>query len=394
MGGAFSHARDLSQHMSQQSIAEMAHRAADEWGGIPSTFGPWSVETRTCAAKQIHSGDKCHGNAHELWPSPQSWNATDAPVTVWIAFEKVGSQQLLGAFGQRASYFHKPLRYTCGREAELIESPLCCEHCDVAPCACVHVPPGSVVQDNAYGLCELMPQRPCRYLVVLREPLARMVSSYNYYCASCADGNAFCPRDSLPCPNMTLLDFAHGMLRHPRADAFPPMYVTQLGLTSGQQFSNVAAVRDRERHDQLTMARARLSHGRMAVFTLETLGREAHLRRFVRHFEPSAADAIRCDWGRCFRGDVPPAYPNVVLPWYSSVRELSPRGNEPERSLNRQGTHRGSRAEMARIRHMSSLSEAERANLTRLLWPDVVLYRQVDRRAREEAAGDAEDRLR
>ena len=54
-----------------------------------------------------------------------------------------------------------------------------CQHSDV------------VIGPALYGTCSLF-RRPCRYFTVIREPVDRLVSSYNYFCLSCKDGK-LCP---------------------------------------------------------------------------------------------------------------------------------------------------------------------------------------------------------
>lgn len=69
-----------------------------------------------------------------------------------------------------------------------------------------------IVHDRGYGFChEPTTRRPCRYVTVLREPLGRLLSAFNYFCASCMDGNFLCHEHGYPgftCPNMTLRAFA------------------------------------------------------------------------------------------------------------------------------------------------------------------------------------------
>ena len=59
--------------------------------------------------------------------------------------------------------------------------------------------------------------RPCHYFTILREPVARLVSAYNYFCLSCSEDGKFChalprntsaPHFNAVCPNMPFLEFA------------------------------------------------------------------------------------------------------------------------------------------------------------------------------------------
>ena len=82
-----------------------------------------------------------------------------------------------------------------------------------------------------WGSCSHL-QRPCRYFLVLREPISRLISEYNYFCLGCSEAGKMCNRNKdlqrrnhyvIPystCPDMPFLDWA-------RARANP--YVRQFG---------------------------------------------------------------------------------------------------------------------------------------------------------------------
>jgi len=70
-----------------------------------------------------------------------------------------------------------------------------------------------VVIGAQYGDCILF-RRPCRYFTVLREPVDRLVSSYNYFCLSCSEQGKFCWRNvqaeqlwNASCPSMSFLHY-------------------------------------------------------------------------------------------------------------------------------------------------------------------------------------------
>ena len=77
----------------------------------------------------------------------------------------------------------------------------------------------ATLAQGKYGLCNLMwargLSRRCTYFTLLREPLARLKSSYDYFCKSCAEGSRYCKnpllagRSGVACPKMSLLDFAY-----------------------------------------------------------------------------------------------------------------------------------------------------------------------------------------
>ena len=70
-----------------------------------------------------------------------------------------------------------------------------------------------------YGLCNALwgqlPDKPCTYFTLLRHPVARLKSAYDYFCKSCAEGGRYCrnslleSRSGLRCPYMSLVDFAY-----------------------------------------------------------------------------------------------------------------------------------------------------------------------------------------
>lgn len=76
----------------------------------------------------------------------------------------------------------------------------------------------SLIQGK-YGMCNMLwqqlPYKPCTYFTLLRDPVARLKSSYDYFCRSCAEQGRYCKnslmesRSGLRCPNMSLVDFAY-----------------------------------------------------------------------------------------------------------------------------------------------------------------------------------------
>ena len=72
---------------------------------------------------------------------------------------------------------------------------------------------------SKYGLCDVLwlqrPSKPCTYFTLLRHPVARLKSSYEYFCKGCREHERYCShrllmsRSGLRCPNMSLIDFAY-----------------------------------------------------------------------------------------------------------------------------------------------------------------------------------------
>ena len=80
---------------------------------------------------------------------------------------------------------------------------------------CAAMPDNAVVQ-TVYGFCQILTSttgRPCDYITVLREPVARMVSSHQYNCKACAEKGRWCPRRHQP---KTQLRLAEANARLPR----------------------------------------------------------------------------------------------------------------------------------------------------------------------------------
>ena len=139
-------------------------------------------------------------------------------LVAWISFAKVGSTTL--------RYHLRARALARGWPTWPKPQNICVENFDhrVQPARlrCQALPDGYILSTPAYGYCELLRHRPCRYLTLLREPIARMMSAYEYYCRSCAEGTCKLPADhatdsihgvagngSWPrrCPNLSLLEY-------------------------------------------------------------------------------------------------------------------------------------------------------------------------------------------
>mmetsp|Transcript_991 Transcript_991/g.2491 ORF Transcript_991/g.2491 Transcript_991/m.2491 type:complete len:357 (-) Transcript_991:188-1258(-) len=103
--------------------------------------------------------------------------------------------------------------------------------CDYEPChtlegppRCNYQPPGAVIQARDYGYCDQMhamatdniSTRPCRYFTIMREPISRLVSEYNYFCLACKEFDRFCQHQrggggrqmTNICPNISIVEWA------------------------------------------------------------------------------------------------------------------------------------------------------------------------------------------
>jgi hypothetical protein len=150
---------------------------------------------------------------------------------------------------------------------------------------CSDAPDGYVVQTN-YGYCDAV-HRPCRYVTILREPISRLVSAYNYFCLACSEGGSQCveggtrarlveanaevPRDAqglpltppqLSCPNMSLVDYAS-------REGWGNYYVRRLSATRDASFAFNAD--SRMGPAELATAMERLRRPNMLVLFTEEL---------------------------------------------------------------------------------------------------------------------------
>ena len=115
-------------------------------------------------------------------------SSQDDDLLVYISIDKAGSSSIRNLLSRRANTRLEPvaeyrssltgqcpppvLKYTNLCEAALLRGTW--------PDACWHVNRGAVVVDSRLGFCSQGHGRACKYLLVLREPVARLVSSYNY----------------------------------------------------------------------------------------------------------------------------------------------------------------------------------------------------------------------
>lgn len=142
-------------------------------------------------------------------------------MVAWISFGKVGSSTMRVVFKRRAveKGWQKwvPGRGWVGRDFYISPDDLLichakmrtgfafnsigqachdatlCPNISMAP-LCADAPDGYVVQTD-FGYCDAIGStvgRPCRYFTILREPIARAISAYNYFCLACAEDGRQC----------------------------------------------------------------------------------------------------------------------------------------------------------------------------------------------------------
>ena len=130
-------------------------------------------------------------------------------VIAYVSFGKTGSSSMRQLLQERvrahcweqlpgpASHLgHRRLDQPCAGTLCTCNGPCVRE----SPLKCAEAPAGYVVAANyGYGWCEArraqMGRTDCRYVTVLREPVARLTSDCNYFCLSCAEGGRRCVRD-------------------------------------------------------------------------------------------------------------------------------------------------------------------------------------------------------
>mmetsp|Transcript_24392 Transcript_24392/g.70372 ORF Transcript_24392/g.70372 Transcript_24392/m.70372 type:complete len:328 (+) Transcript_24392:64-1047(+) len=132
-------------------------------------------------------------------------------VVAWVNFGKTGSSSLAHVLAQR----HKEhgwakdrfsVRGLCRAKREQL-------HWKTRKLPHCHKQPDGAVIATDFGYCDLLRStRECRYMTVLREPIARMISSYNYFCLRCSEGGKACAKAQGPgavtCPKMSIVQFA------------------------------------------------------------------------------------------------------------------------------------------------------------------------------------------
>jgi hypothetical protein len=181
---------------------------------------------------------------------PDEWQAKSVgPLVVFIMYEKVGSNSLRHSLEQIAAGRldnSRRLAYYCKiQNGEFLNSssPLCNQHGLPTGC-CAGAPSGTIVIDNRYGFCSHVHGRPCSYVTVLREPIARYLSAYNYMCVACADNNANCPAEPRPdsiCPRLNVTSFIEHHVQKPRAGVPSYIYAFGRGTSPGERLPTALA---------------------------------------------------------------------------------------------------------------------------------------------------------
>ncbi len=144
---------------------------------------PWNEEPPSCTLViqdlKLERVCKC-STPHfiDRW-RPANDNAT---LTVYVPIDKSGSTTVRGAL-LRSRAWGLCLLGRPGTRAQ--GDPVC---------------RGDAIAIGSYGDCRAVAPRKCQYFTVLRDPVARRVSEYDWFCRACKEGNKYCGRLVKACP--------------------------------------------------------------------------------------------------------------------------------------------------------------------------------------------------
>jgi len=115
---------------------------------------------------------------------PHSDGAPRLPVFVFVHVGKTASSTFRRVLDS-IDTAHPEAHFLCQADPEQeILAPEMLPRCD---------PSAEVVVGAEFGACSILrKERPCSYIVLLREPIDRLISEYNYMCRDCRDKAKFC----------------------------------------------------------------------------------------------------------------------------------------------------------------------------------------------------------
>ena len=138
---------------------------------------PWNEEPPSCTLViqdlKLERVCKCSApHFIDRW-RPANDNAT---LTVYVPIDKSGSTTVRGALLRSRAWGLCIL----GRPGTRAQGDPVCR--------------GDAIAIGSYGDCRAVAPRKCQYFTVLRDPVARRVSEYDWFCRACKEGNKYCGR--------------------------------------------------------------------------------------------------------------------------------------------------------------------------------------------------------
>ena len=227
--------------------------------------------------------------------------------------------------------------------------------------------------DEQFGFCSEEHGRACEYIAVLREPISRMISSYNYFCVACMEGR-HCPNEDersihgYTCPAMSLVDYARAQgttYAKLSSKSVGPLDIKDQHRTISSDHSTLNVMRHDARYDDVM---EHLLSNQTRAIPLQHLHEEMVSGRL--------ADAL---------GD--PRWPSE---WRKINRNaLTDILSLPATALLDRGAFRGHAPDpKARVRSEHSVTAAERRELEQILALDITLYKAVLHKWEHPAAVD------
>jgi hypothetical protein len=311
----------------------------------------------------------CVGRVHnETWQLPKL-RPKMPPIRVFITFEKCASNTLYQAFAARARRLQLPtLSVTCEVNAQsrlrrhYHESTWCYNDKMPPGCCASEGARGMLVHDRRVGFCESGLLKGshggCAYLTVLREPLSRAVSAYNFFCVRCMEGWCSGGRQG-KCPNQSLVQFAR-QFRDSHG------YAPALGH-QGLEGHSSGAHGHRGRRAVLQLAQARLAQ--MYTLTLEALVDSNRQNVLLAAFEQALGD------------------PPGTLTNSKAVRALLRSGLGVTARIEPQHFGEGSSPD-GTLLTLESLGHGELRQLRELLHDELALYTQAREQQEQQTVQD------
>lgn len=289
------------------------------------------------------------------------------PLYVAVLIDKSGSNTLMEAFTFRARDRGWPKISACcqGTVKELTEL---CKIPLIGP-DCRFSPDHAVVLDQRFGFCEevVHGSRPCRYILLLRDPIDRLISSYNFFCVACQEDGRECRQAGLDNPNCNQAGLDNPKCRPSDLDC-PRVSLIEYALAKGSYYANTIGPRSSPNRRQ---ARASVDGAVRAITKLL----ESDAIAFVSTLENLGSQAT--------------ALTSLLSPANSLSSPPSTWARSLHLILNSQAEtwdHPDRRADLsplaqarARVRTKASLNRTELRLLRDILAPDYDLYHRVGR---------------